>query len=159
MPSLPFSVHDITSSSTDDSVQLNHLKRDLSGDSVALYADSVVSRSGSIEVKRANAVLNAWHSTWEARHVHEYENENITFKGDPLRFWWLAKLLLVAHVQSHVINQDGELAIPSPNAADEKGKIALQTKLVKWLARFRREGKEVDLPDEVNILSELMKAR
>ena len=126
---------------------------------MALYADSIVSRSGSSEVQRANAVLNAWHSTWEARHFREYEHENITFKGDPVRFWWLAKLLLVAHVQSRVIIQDGELAIPSPNPADEKSKIALQTKLVKWLARFRRKGKEVDLPEEVNVLSELMKAR
>lgn len=157
--SMPFSAHNPTASSSDERVQLDRLKQDLSGVSIALYADVAVAKTGSFAVNRANAVLNAWHSTWEYRNFRDCGHENITFKGDPLRFWWLAKLLLVAHVQNRAISQDSELSIPSPSAGDEKGKIEIQTKLVKWLARFRRQGKEAYLPDEVNVLSELMKAR
>ena len=142
---------------SNDSIELEYLKQDLSGASIALYADTAVSKYGPPPIKRVNAVLNAWHSTWEHRHVRDYEHDNVTFKGDPLQFWWLAKLLLIVHVHDRAIVEDSELAIPSPRAGDEKGKIALQTKLVKWLARFRKQGKEAELPDEDNVLSTLMK--
>lgn len=135
---------------------INGLHQDLSGPSVTAIADRVVEVRGSSTIKRINDALNSWRTTWDLRKNHDSQGENCTFKGDPLPFWWLAKLYLALHYNAHIVQADSEFATPRAEGLDGHGKTTVQRKIVGWLSSFRGQRYAVDLTTE-SCLPDLMK--
>ncbi len=132
------------------------LQEDFSGNSITTLADELVSRHGSSILKRINSMLDRWRVNWDLRSCHDLKQENRTFSGDPVKFWWLAKLYLVLHFYRHVIRKGSEFAIPGAGCADKQGRIQIQLKIISWLFRFRRQKDEVRSWNEC-YLAQIMK--
>ena len=127
-----------------------------SGPNITAIADRTVKIHASPAIGRVDNALNAWRTTWDLRRNQGSQNEQPTFKGDPLPFWWLAKLYLLLHYHGHIVQPGTEYSSPRPDAPDDDAKTAIQRKVVGWLSSFR--GKSVKLGAETeNWLPELMK--
>ena len=136
---------------------IKQLQQDLSGPSLAALADRIVKARGSPQIHRINGSLNSWRTTWDLRNTHDSQRENCTFKGDPLPFWWLAKLYLVLHHYAHILTADSEFARPRAEGLDGMGKITVQRNIVGWLSSFRGQRCNVDWSAET-WLPDLMKS-
>jgi hypothetical protein len=113
---------------------------------------------GSTQMHRINGSLNSWRTTWDLRNTHDSQRAKVTFKGDPLPFWWLAKLYLVLHYYAPVLTADSEFATPRAEGLDSTGKTIVQRKIVGWLSSFRGQRCNVDWSAET-WLPDLMKPR
>ena len=138
-----------TSLQTADLSSLLH--QDFSGNFITTLADEVVSSCGSPALKRINSTLDTWRVNWDLRTSRDTNHENRTFSGDPLRFWWLAKLYLVLHFYKHSIRKGSEFALLEAGRGDDLGKMQIQLKIASWLSRFRRRKDEVPLSAECNL--------
>ena len=116
-----------------------HFLEDLSGVRVTAVADETVSLHGSSTLQHVNDALNAWLITWHMRHYRESGYESRTFVNDPLPFFWLAKLYLILHCYAFLIHDDSDFAIPRVQSMDESNKYRVQTKILGWLSKFRRQ--------------------
>jgi hypothetical protein len=134
---------------------IKRLQQDLSGPSVTAIADQVVKACGSPTMPRINGVLNSWATTWNLRNNHDNQREYF-FKGDPLPFWWLAKLYLVLHYHAHILTAGSDFATPRAVGSDRQGKLTVQRKIVGWLSGFRGQRCSVDWSAE-SWLPDLMK--
>ena len=146
---------------TPDSETTNAVKRlqqDHSGPSVTKIADRMVKVHGSPMIRRINNALDAWRTTWDLRNYHDNQREDCTFKGDPLPFWWLAKLYLVLHYNAPTLEPDSEFATPRAEGMDGHRKTAVQRKIVGWLSSFRGQSCAVESTAE-SWLPDLMKPR
>ena len=132
------------------------LHEDFSGTSITTLADGLVSRHGSSTLKRINGMLDRWRVNWDLRSRHDLKQENRTFSGDPVKFWWLAKLFLVLHFYRHVIRKGSEFAILGAGYGDKQSKVQIQLKIISWLFRFRRQKDEVRSWNEC-YLAQMMK--
>ena len=132
------------------------LHLDPSGPSVTAIADRTVEVCGSPAVRKINNALDSWRTTWDKRNNRDVGREDGTFKGDPLPFWWLAKLYLALHYHSHILRADSEFATPRAEGLDGGAKTAVQRKIVGWLSSFRGQRCAVDFEAE-SWLSHLMK--
>jgi hypothetical protein len=136
--------------------EVKQLQQDLSGPSVADLADRIVKAHGSPQIHRMNGSLNSWRTTWDLRNMHDNHRESVTFKGDPLPFWWLAKLYLVLHYYTHFLTADSEFATSRGEGLNGTGKTIVQRKIVGWLSSFRGQRCNVDWSAE-SWLPDLMK--
>ena len=141
---------------SDSSNAINRLKYDPSGPNITAIADSALKMYASPVIRRVDNALNAWRATWDLRSNRDSKHERCTFKGDPLPFWWLAKLYLLLHYHGHILQPDSEYASPRAEAPDNYGKTMIQRKVVGWLSSFRGRKSTVNTETE-NWLPELMK--
>ena len=141
---------------SDSSNAINRLKEDSSGPNITAIADSALRTYASPVIRRVDNALNAWRATWDLRSYRDSKHERYTFKGDPLPFWWLAKLYLLLHYHGHILQPDSEYASPRAEAPDSHGKSMVQSKVVGWLSSFRGRKFTVNTETE-NWLPELMK--
>ena len=108
-----------------------------------------------------NRILDTWRSYWELRGPEDSEQENYTFSGDPLRFWWLAKLYLILsiHQQQSLL----EAVDLSPDnhqfiASDAQRRLKFQSKILSWLLQCRQEDKRIEQSEQRGtILCRIMK--
>lgn len=139
---------------TDSANAIDRLKEDFTGPKITAIADQTLKMYASLVICRVDTALNVWRATWEQRSNRD-SHEQCTFQGDPLPFWWLAKLYLLLHYHGHVLQPDSEYASPRAAAPDNRGKSMIQKKVVGWLSSFR--GRKLNLGDETeNWLPQLM---
>ena len=135
---------------------LSSLQHDLSGPKVAVLADGAASSQGSLMLKQINNALNAWRITWDLRYYRDIAHENHSFSADPSPLWYLAKLYIVLHVHVPPAGEGNEFVCSRVKGIDEREKIAVQSKIIRWLSRFRgQHGCSDSLQD--NILPRLMR--
>ena len=157
--SYPSAIASISEMPDEDTMrQAKELQQDLSGPSVADLADRIIKTHGSLQMKGISGSLNSWRTTWDLRNMHDSQREGVTFKGDPLPFWWLAKLYLVLHYYAHILTADSEFATSRAEGLDGTGKTIVQRKIVGWLSSFRGQRSNVDWSAE-SCLPDLMKPR
>ena len=132
------------------------LRQDLSGAKVAAIADDAVSSQGSSMLKQVNNALNAWRTIWDNRYFRDFAHENRSFFGDPLPFWWLAKLYVALHFHAPPGHGDTEFSESRVKGTNEPRKIIVQSKIIGWLSKFRRQQGVLDFLTE-NCFSKLMK--
>jgi hypothetical protein len=135
---------------------IKRLKEDPSGSNITSIADEALATHASPIIRRVDNALNAWRTTWDLRRNRDSKHEPCTFKGDPLPFWWLAKLYLLLHYHGHILQPDNEYASPRAEAPDNCGKTVIQRKVIGWLSSFRGRKLNVDAKTE-NWLPDLMK--
>ena len=141
---------------SDSSNAINRLKDDPSGPNITAIADNAIETHASPVIRKVDNALNAWRATWDLRSNRDSKHECCTFKGDPLPFWWLAKLYLLLHYHGHILQPDSEYASPRAEAPDNYVKSMVQKKVVGWLSNFR--GRKFTMNAETeNWLPELMK--
>ena len=135
---------------------LSSLRHDLSGPTAAALADHAVSSQGSSMLRHVNNALNAWRTTWDLRYYRDVAHENSAFTADPLPLWFLAKLYVVLHIYVPSAPEDQEFACSRVKGIDEHQKIVVQSKIIRWLSRFRGHR---GMPDSLagNILPKLMR--
>lgn len=133
---------------------IERLKEDSSGPSVTAIADRIVKICGSPAIRRIDNALNSWRSTWDLRQNRDIQREDYSFKGDPLPFWWLAKLYLILHY--NIVQADSEFAAPRAEGQEGHRKTAVQRKIVGWLSSFRGNRYAMDRTAE-SWLPDLMK--
>ena len=141
---------------SDSSNAISRLKDDPTGPNITAIADSVLKMHASPVIRKVDNALNAWRATWDLRSNRDRDHERCTFKGDPLPFWWLAKLYLLLHYHGHMLQPDSEYASPRAEAPDNTAKSMIQRKVVGWLSSFRGRKSQVDYETE-NWLPDLMK--
>lgn len=125
---------------------MSTLREALSYDCLPAFADKVVGQYGTETLKHINNVLGKWHVIWSGRISRDFLQENRTFSGDPVRFWWLAKLYLVLHFYRHVIAKDSEFAISG--GGDDQARLQTQLKVIGWLRNLQHGKNDVGLaPD------------
>ena len=132
----------------DESPHLFDLKmlfyHDPSDYEVQNIANGIVEKYGSGAMRRVNAALNNWRSNWDTRSIRDILDENSTFAGDPVRFWWLAKYFLVIHFFRGRIGKDDEIfPLVSYKLSTHDG-MQIQWQVVNWLLRFRSRGQTED---------------
>ena len=116
------------------------MRQNLAGNYLPALADELVGQHGTATLKHINNILGKWHVIWSRRISRDFMQENRTFSGDPVRFWWLAKLYLVLHFYRHVIAKDSEFAISG--GGDDQAKVQTQLKVIGWLQQFQQQGKD-----------------
>lgn len=140
----------------DSAIAIKRLKEDFTGPNITAIADKALKLHASLVIRRIDNALNVWRATWDLRTNRDSKHEHCTFKGDPLPFWWLAKLYLLLHYHGHMLQPDSEYASPRAEAPDNQGKTMIQRKVVGWLSSFRGRKLRLDAETE-NWLPELMK--
>ena len=144
----------ITQGVADDG--LSSIQNDLSGPKIAALADSAASSQGSSMLKQVNNALNAWRITWDLRYYRDIGHENHSFSADPSPLWYLAKLYIVLHVHVPSACNGNEFICSRVKGIDEREKIAVQSKIIRWLSRFRGQNGSSDSLED-NILPRLMR--
>ncbi|KEF51619.1 uncharacterized protein A1O9_12254 [Exophiala aquamarina CBS 119918] len=141
------SIHNSTESSSDvapspsavtppDQDPLSQVYNDFSGSFITTLADDLVLSHGSKAMQRINMLLNRWSQSWELRKNRDTTRENCSFSGDPLRFFWLAKLYIVLHFYRFALKNDSEFAVSTTGASSEHKRPA-HLRIISWLSRFR----------------------
>ena len=141
---------------SESSNAIKRLKDDPSGPNITAIANSALSMYASPVIRKVDNALNAWRATWDLRSNRDSKHERYTFSGDPLPFWWLAKLYLLLHYHGYVLQPDCEYASPRAEAPDNYRKSVIQSKVIGWLASFRGRKFTVNTETE-NWLPELMR--
>ncbi len=132
---------------------LNSLvQSDLSGPSVAALADEVVLASSCSALKQINSIFNAWRVTWDLRLYREIGYDDSGFLGNPMPFWFLAKLYIVLHHYEHLISDDSEFAVSRVKFLDERTKLQVQLKIVRWLSKFGFQSCQLEVLVKNNFL-------
>lgn len=134
------------------------LEQNFSGCFISAVADDLVSKYGSEALKGVNRALDTWRRTWDLRSGRDIEHSNSTFSGDPMRFWWLAKLCLGLHFYRHRIRENSEFAL-SPNTGgtgDAQDRMQIQSKVLNWWFRLRHQDDSAQ-PTHGSLLSRVMK--
>lgn len=124
------------------------LQENFSGSFFASIADELVAKYGTEVLKGVNKTLNTWRSYWDRRGNLDREQGKYTFSGDPLRFWWLAKLHLVLYFYRNCIRENSEFDITTSRGSGISGGICdvsrNQAKTLKWWLQLRPE-KNLDM--------------
>lgn len=115
---------------------LDILNKDCSGTTVAILAEKVVNAHGSVGVKRINEALDRWRLIWEQRKFRESAVEGSLFSLDPLPFWFLAKLYLLACLIKPPPDSEFRFLL-THTLVSVAEKISAQEKIVGWLNSFR----------------------
>ena len=128
------------------------VQSDLSGPSIAALADEVVSTSSCSALKQINSILNAWRVTWDLRLYREIGYNDSGFLDNPMPFWFLAKLYIVLHHYEHFISDDSEFAVSRVKFLDERTKLQVQLKIVRWLSKFGFQSCQLEVLVKNNFL-------
>ena len=96
-------------------------------------------------MEHINGALNAWRATWDLRIYQEIGYNDAPFLDDPLPFWCLAKLYIILHHYAHLIGDDSEFAVSRVKFVDEKTKLQIQLKIVRWLSRFGHQSCQLEV--------------
>lgn len=127
------------------------------GQSVSQLANEISVERGSGILSHVNDILNTWRASWDAQYALETDQyRRWFFSGDPLRFWWLAKLYLVLYACRSTITEESEFfPFFRKPVADNGERIQLQARILTWLTRFRK-GVNMHLPLGSSYLSQVM---
>jgi hypothetical protein len=125
-----------SASAPQDLDPLSRVHNDFSGRLITTLANDLVATHGSAMMRRMNMLLNRWLQSWEFRETRDTTRENCSFSGDPLRFFWLAKLYIVLHFYRFTLTKNSEFAV-SITGAPSDHKQPAHLRIISWLSRFR----------------------
>ncbi len=134
------------------------LSRENLSASLTSTADEIVSKYGSETTRRINRALDVWHFNWNLRGSDDSEYERYTFTGDPLRFWWLAKLYLILYIHHFQSPESQKLILlnTSTFASDVQKRMTYQTEILSWLLQFRQQEFHEEQYGQGSILCKIM---